>query len=156
MTVVLVVAIALAVEAVVLTVAVKSLVWAGDAIDMLLEMYDVRADVMINMVDAVAIVLGFAASVSSSADMLSDVVFDLLVDAFADARAAIIIGALPDIDIALLLGVKENAFVVVVTLKFVMPAPSEGFSCGAAIDCRSMAALDCAHVLQARMPSYHV
>ena len=30
------------------------------------------------------------------------------------------------------------------------------FSCGAAFDCRPMAALDCAHVLQARMPSYHV
>ena len=38
----------------------------------------------------------------------------------------------------------------------VMPAPLEGFSCGATFDCRPMAALNCDHVLQAWMPSYQV
>ena len=52
------------VETVLLTVAVKSLVWAGAVIDTLVEMLDigVRADVLV--VDAVAIVLGFAVPVS--------------------------------------------------------------------------------------------
>ena len=52
------------IETVVLTVAVKSVVWAGAVIDTLVEMLDigVRADVLV--VDAVAIVLGFAVPVS--------------------------------------------------------------------------------------------
>ena len=91
--------------------------------------------------------------------MLSGVAVELLMDVFDDARAAItaiIIGALPDIGINVLLDVNANTFVVVMTVEFTLSAPSEGFSCGAAIDCRPMAALDCTHVLQARMPSYHV
>ena len=88
--------------------------------------------------------------------MLSDVVVELLMDAFDDVRAAIIIGALPDIGINELLEVNENAFVVVMTVDFAMSTPSKGLSFGAAIDCWPMALLDCAHLLQARMPSYHV
>ena len=38
----------------------------------------------------------------------------------------------------------------------VMTAPSEGFGCGAAFDCRPMAALNCDPVLQAWMPPYQV
>ena len=93
MTVVLVVAIALAVEAVVLTVAVKSLVWAGevidtlgkvfgaitiafgvplvsptlysgDVIDTLVEMLDIDVRADVLVVDTVTIILGFAVPVS--------------------------------------------------------------------------------------------
>ena len=83
--------------------------------------------------------------------MLSGVVVELSMDVFA-----IVICVLPDIGVDVLVNVNVNSFVVVMTVKFAMPAPSEGFSCGAAIDWWSMADLDCAHVLQARMPSYHV
>ena len=155
--VVVVVATLAVVEVVVLTVAVKSLVWAGAVIGTLGEMVDidVRADVLV--VDAVAITLGVSVPVSKKGvDMLSDVVNDLLMDAFAGVRATIIFGIVSAIDVFVLVDVNINEFVVVITVEFVMPAPSEGFSCGAAIDCRPMAALDCARVLQARMPSYHV
>ena len=139
------------------TVAVKYPVWAGAVIDTLVEMLDigVRADVLV--VDAVAITLGVSVSVSKKGvDMLSDVVNDLLMDAFAGVRATIIFGIVSAIDVFVLVDVNINEFVVVITVEFVMPAPSEGFSCGAAIDCRPMAALDCARALQARMPSYQV
>ena len=63
--------------------------------------------------------------------MLSDVVVELLMDAFDDVRAAItvmIIGALPDIGINVLLDANVEAYVVVMTVDFAMPEPSEGFS----------------------------
>ena len=41
-------------------------------------------------------------------------------------------------------------------VKFVMPEALTGLSCWAAFDCLAMAGLDCARVLQAWMPSYHV
>ena len=121
MAAVVVVAIALAVEAVVLTVAVKSLVWAGEVIDTLGE-----------VLGALTIAFGVPL-VSPTLYVLTSFGVDLVLDA------------------------NVEAYVVVMTVDFVMPEPSEGFrSCGAAIDCQLMAALDCAHVLQARMPSYHV
>ena len=62
--VVVVVVVIVVVETVVLTVAVKSVVWAGAVIDTLVEMLDidVRADVLV--VDTVTIILGFAVPVS--------------------------------------------------------------------------------------------
>ena len=128
---------AVVVEVVLLTAAVKSLVWAGEVIDTLGEVLviDVRVDVAINVLGAVTIAFGFplAVPILYSVDVLTSFGVNVLLD------------------------VNENAFVVVMTVTFAMPAPSEGFSsCWAAIDCQLMTALECARVLQARIASYHV
>ena len=68
----------------------------------------------------------------------------------------ILMEALAGIDVDVLLDVNENAFAGVTTAKFNMPAPLEGLNCRAAFDCRPIAALDCASVLQAWIPLYHV
>ena len=91
------------VETVVLTVAVKSVVWAGAVIDTLGELFG-------------AVTIAFGVPLVSPTLYSGDVIDTLVI--------------MLDIDV--------------------------WFSCGAAFDCRPMAALDCAHVLQARMPSYHV
>ena len=95
MVVVVVVAIALVVEAVVLTVAVKSLVWAGEVIDTLGE-----------VLGAVTIAFGvpLVSPTLYSVDVLTSFGVDLLLD------------------------VNVKACVVVMTVDFVMPEPSEGFS----------------------------
>ena len=69
------------------------------------------------MVNAVGITLEFIASVSCSVGALSDEVVDLLMDALA------VVG-LPDIDVDVLVGVNVNVFTGVITVKFVMTAPS--------------------------------
>ena len=56
-----------------------------------------------------------------------------------------------------LVGVNVNEIAGVMTdFEFAMPDPLAEFRRGAALDCRSMVALNCDHVLQARMPAYHV
>ena len=50
-----------------------------------------------------------------------------------------------------------NALAVPINdLGFAMSETLEEFRCWSALDCRSMVALNCDHVLQARMPAYHV
>ena len=89
--------------------------------------------------------------------VVSDVAVDVLMDAFAGVLAAIRIGVLSAIDIAVLADVNViNVFTGVMTVKFAMSAPSKGFKCWAAFDCRRTAVLNCDRVLQALMPSYHV
>ena len=69
------------------------------------------------MVNAVGITLEFIASVSCSVGALSDEVVDLLMDALAGV-------GLPDIGVDVLVGVNVNVFTGVITVKFVMTAPS--------------------------------
>ena len=69
------------------------------------------------MVNAVGITLEFIASVSCSVGALSDEAVDLLMDALAGV-------GLPDIGVDVLVGVNVNVFTGVITVKFVMTAPS--------------------------------
>ena len=116
-----------------------------------------RSDVLIRVVDAVSIDFGFAVAVSYSVNVLSGVAVDVLMDAFAGVLAAIRIGVLSAIGIGGLADVNViNVFTGVMTVEFAMPAPSKGFRCWAAFACRMTAVLNCARVLQAWIPSYHV
>ena len=94
-------------------VVIKTLVWGGAVADMLVEVLatDVPAEVLIRVVvDGVAIALGLDVSVSDSVDILSDVAVDGIGgDVLAD--------------------INVNAFVVVMTVGFAMPAPSDRLSC---------------------------
>ena len=109
-------------------------------------------DVLINVVNAVEITLDFAVSASCAVCVLSDGAVDLSMNTFAGVLTVVVISGLPGMDFDVLVDV----FAGVMTVKFVMPAPLEGLSCGAAFDCRPMAALNCDHVLQAWMPPYQV
>ena len=82
------------------------------------------------------------------------IVSDVAVDLLMGALTGILRDVLTNIDV----DVNANVFTGVVSAFGVfMPNPLEGFRCWAALDCRLMAAaLDCASVLQAWMPSYHV
>ena len=92
---------------------------------------DVRAGVLINVVDAVAITaLECALSVPYFVDtVLSDVAVDSLMDAFAAVLTVIIIGIPLDIDDNVLADVNVNSFTGVIAVGFAMPSPLEGFSC---------------------------
>ena len=68
----------------------------------------------------------------------------------------ILMEASAGIDVDVLVDVNGNAFAGVIAVTFNMPAPLEGLNCRAAFDCRPIAALDCASVLQAWIPLYHV
>ena len=109
----------------------------------------VRVDVLINVVDAVAIVLRFAVSASYSVYVMSGAEVELLMDEFAGVLTGIILGGLSGAGIDALVDVSVNVFAGVATVRFGISAPLERFSCRAAFECRPMAALDCARVLQA-------
>ena len=134
----------------VVTVVVKTLMWAEAVVNMLVEeliigvaieeltgllMADVGVDVEIIVVTAVVapvvIDLDFAAPP-----------FDVLIDALTDVLA----------------DVKVNVLVAATTvLEFVIPAPLYEFTCCCTVfDCWPMALPNFACVLQAQMPSYHV
>ena len=82
--------------------------------------------------------------------IVSNATVDLLMDALT---ADILI----DNDVDVSADVNVNVFVDVMTaFEFAMPCPLEEFRRWAAFDCRLMAALYCASVLQVWMPSYHV
>ena len=104
----------------------------------------VRSDVLIRVVDAVSIDFGFAVTVSYL-DVLSGVAVGVLIDALA----AIDIAVLADVNVI-------NVFTGVMLVEFAMSATSKGFGCWTAFDCRRTAVLNCARVLQAWIPSYHV
>ena len=154
--------------AVVVVVVVKVLVWAGEVINMVLEVLaiDVRGMiVVIAMLDdveiivaAVVIALEFAVPVSYSVDVLSDVVVDALIDALAGVLAGVIIDVVFGIGVEVLADVNVNVCAAVMTalVEFPMPTTLEEFSCWAAFDCWPLAVLNCDRVLQAWMPSYHV
>ena len=62
----------------------------------------------------------------------------------------IILGVLTNIAVGVLVGVNVNVFVsVIIAFECAMPAPLEEFRCSAAFDCRPMAALGIAIILQA-------
>ena len=108
------------------------------------------------MVNAVAVTLTFVVPISRSVDELSDMAVVLFTDMFSDVLT-VVTGSIFSVVVDMLLDVNANVFVGVMTeIYLVMPAPIDNFSCLAAFDCRSMAALDCDHVLHAWMPSYHV
>ena len=142
------------VEAVVVTVGLKDLVGAGGVIDTLVGV--LAFDALMNMVNAVEFTLGFARPALCSVYVLPDGAVDLPMNTVAGVLIIVLISGLPDVVIDVLVDVTVNVFAGVMTVNFVMPAPLEGLSCGAAFDCRPMAALNCDDVLQAWMPPYQV
>ena len=111
---------------VLVTVGLKDLVGAGGVIDKLVGVLAV--DVLINVVYAVEITLGFAVSVSYSVDVLCDGAVDLSMNTFVSVLTVVLIGGLPGVDVDVLVDVNANVFAGVTTVKFVMPAPLEGLS----------------------------
>ena len=82
--------------------------------------------------------------------MSSDVDVELSMDALTD----VMFGVLPA---EVLAGANANAFAgVTIASEFPMSTPLEEFGRGAAFDCRLLTLLNCDHVLQTWMPSYHV
>ena len=83
-------------------------------------------DVLINVMNALAIALGFAASASRSVGVLCDGAVNLLMDVLAGGLTIVVIGCPPGMsfdDLAnVVVGVKTER-------NFVTPAPLEGFSC---------------------------
>ena len=105
------------------------------------------------MVNTVATVIFDVALVACCVDALSGMAVDLL----ACGPNVVNIRGVTRIRADALLDVNVNVFAGVMTeIDLVMSALKGNFSFFAAFDCRSMAALDCDRVLQARMPSYHV
>ena len=130
--VVVVVLVAVVLMPIVFVVVAKAMVCAGAVIDPLAEVVviDVRADVLINVVDAVEITLEFALSVLYSVDeVFSNVVVDLLMGAFSGVRVVIMIGVRSGSDVDVLVDVNVNVFADIMSVDFAMPAPLEGFRC---------------------------
>ena len=109
----------------------KVMVCAGEVGDTLVEVVviGVWVDVLINAVDAVAIVLRFAVSASYSVYVMSGAEVELLMDEFAGVLADIILGFLSGTGVDALLDVNVNVFAGVVTVMFVISAPLERFGC---------------------------
>ena len=123
-------AVVVVVMPIVFVVVVKAMVCAGAVIDTLVEVLtiDVRADVLINAVDAVETTLEIAVSVLYSVDdVLSNVAFDSLMDTFASVLVVIMIDVLSGIDVDALVDVKVNAFAGLMTLDFPMSVKDFGF-----------------------------
>ena len=136
----------------VVTVVVKTLMWAEAVVNMLVEeltigvvieeLTGLMADVGVDMVDVeIIVVTAVVAAVAIGLDFAAPP-FDVLIDALTDVLA----------------DVKVNVLVAATAvLEFVIPALLYEFTCCCAVfDCCSMALLNFACVLQARMPSYHV
>ena len=104
----------------------NDLMGPGGVIDTFVEVL-----VMIDVTNAVAITLNFAVSISwCSVDVLSDTAVGLLLmDPLVSVLTVVIIGGLPDIGVNMFVDVNVNVFAGVMTVKFAMPAPLEGFSC---------------------------
>ena len=104
----------------------NDLMGPGGVIDTFVEVL-----VMIDVTNAVAITLNFAVSISwCSVDVLSDTAVGLLLmDTLVGVLTVVIIGGLPDIGVNMFVDVNVNVFAGVMTVKFAMPAPLEGFSC---------------------------
>ena len=141
----------------VVVVVVKVLMWDTPIIDMVVVVevmvIDVLVDVEIIVVGFTVIVLKLTLSALYSVDVPSDVAVEL----FMDALTCAIIVFLTEIGVEVLPDVSANAFAVIITaLEFPVLAPLEKFRRGAAFDCRPLALLGRASVLQAWMPSYHV
>ena len=61
--------------------------------------------------------------------MLSDGGVDLWMDTMAGVMAVVVIGGLSGIGVDVLVDASANVFAGVMTMKFVMPVPLEGFGC---------------------------
>ena len=103
----------------------NDLMGPGGVIVMLVEVL-----AMIDVANAVAITLDFAVSISwCSVDVLPDTAVGLLLmDMLVSVLTVVIIGGLPDIGVNIFVDVNVNAFAGVMTVKFAMSAPLEGFS----------------------------
>ena len=113
-------------------VVAKAMVCAGEVFDSLVEVVVIGmwVDVLINVLDAVAISLRFAVPVSHTVVyVMSGVEVDSLVDEFAGVLAGIILGVLSGTGIGALVDMNVNVFAGVVTVRFVMSPPLERFSC---------------------------
>ena len=122
-----VVLLALALVLVLEVVAVEVVVgWrAGGVIDTLAAVLDI--DGLINVVNTVAIALGFAVPGPCSVDVMSDVAVDLLTDVLTDI---IRLALANNIVVEILVDVNINVFGGVMTaFEFIMPGPLEAFCC---------------------------
>ena len=131
---------------VVVVVVVSGLVWTASVIGIVVivevVLIDARAEVIIFWL--------FALSVSNFGDVLSSMLVDILVDAVTD----VIMGMVSDIGVELLSDANANVFTFPTTaLDFAVSKPLED---SRAFDDRPPTAFNCAFVLQARMPAYHV
>ena len=82
-------------------------------------------------------------SASRSVDVLPDGAFGLLMDALAEVLPVVLINYLTDIGVDVLVNVNANVFAGAMSVKFVMPAPSDGFSCSAAFGLSSTVPVVC-------------
>ena len=99
---------------VIVVVEAKDTACAGAVINTLVEV------VAIDVVDAVAIALGFALPVSYSVYVLSDVVVDLVTGAFAGVIAGMLLSGS---GVDALVYVNVNVFAGVMTVRFAISAP---------------------------------
>ena len=111
-----VVVVVLVIEEAIVVVVVKDLVGAGGVIATL-----------VRVVNAVSITLEFGVSASCSVDVLSDGAVDLLRDTLAGVLTVVLSGCLHGMDVDA--WVDVNVFAMVMSVKFAMRAPLEGFSC---------------------------
>ena len=121
---------------VVVVVVVKVLVWAIAAVDMVVvvevSVMDVRADVVIDTLSGVEIIVvavalkKFAVSIPFFVDVLSNMVVDTL----TDALDTVIMGCVADIGVEVLADANGNVFTSLTTaLEFAVPEPLREFSC---------------------------
>ena len=104
----------------------------------------VLTNVDVVAVGVIAIVLTFALTESCSVYVSSGIT----IDSFVEALAGVMLDVLSEIGVEELADVNTFAFRMT-ALEFPVPIPLEELS-------RPLALLDCARVLQAWMPSYHV
>ena len=123
--------IAITVVLILVVVVAKAIACDREVVDSLVEVVviGVWVDVLINAVDAVAIVLRFAVSASYSVYVMSGAEVELLMDEFAGVLADIILGGLSGTGDGVLVDVNVNVFAGVATVGFVISAPLERFSC---------------------------
>ena len=82
---------------------------------------------------------------------------DVAIDRFMDVLTSAMLRVLTRIGIEVLADESANDFAVFTTaLEVPVTTPMEDFGRWAPFDSRPMDALDCNHILQTWMPSYHV
>ena len=137
----------------------KDPVWDGAVINIVAtalaidERPDLSKSAMVGVCVAVSVgVEIIVVNVLCSADLMSDVLVGMLIDALAGVIISIVFSSGVDVFGEVYLNIFA---LVMTTLDFVTIAPSK-FSCWAAFCCWFIAVLNCLRVLQAWMPSRHV
>ena len=137
----------------VLVLVVNVLVWAGGSINMAVEVSVI--DVREIIVAAVVIALECVVPISYSGGVLVvEVLIDVLTVLLAGGIDCVVIGI--SVEVLADVHVEVCAAVMTALVELPMPTRVEEFSCWAVFDRWPRDLLNCNHVLQAWMPSYHV